>query len=88
MSNILGTEQKGKLYEEYLAEKSKPLSIDIPNGFKLKFSQCWNYVASMKEISFNTMSKIDIVGNKSITIEVVDLMPVANFKYYHITIKR
>lgn len=85
---MLDKESKGQLYTEYLASRAKPIKMDLPNGLKVSFSKCWNYKDVLREITFNTLSKPDIVGFGNIMVEEVNLMPVANLTYYHITIKR
>lgn len=84
---ILDKEQKNKLYEDYLSQKTKILRVDAPNGMKLLFNKTWDYKDSLKNITFKSINKPSI-DYKDIDIETINLMPISNFTYYQITIKR
>lgn len=84
---MMDANEKKELYEAYLLDRSRQIKVEIPNGPVLNWNKCWNYKSNLKEVSFNTLMEPEI-EHKLMKSEVVDLMPVANVKYWHITVLR
>lgn len=79
--------EKTELYETYLSDRAKTINLQIPKGPKISFLKAWDYRGDLKEIKLKTLYDPSVVS-KAVKVEEVDLMPVANFKYYQITITR
>jgi len=76
--------------EEYtLMQTSKPDIIITPikGGKSIKWLKAWDHHAGLNQITLRTTMKPPY-EHKLITVEEIDLMPVANLIIYKITIKR
>lgn len=83
----MNLEEKTELYEEYLNSRATTINIHIPNGPKISFPRSWDYRGDLKQIKLKSLHDPSIVS-KAVNVEEIDLMPIANFKYYQITITR
>jgi len=83
----MNLEEKTELYESYLSDRARTIQVQIPKGPKLSFLKSWDFKGGLNIVKFKTLYDPSIVS-KSVKVEEIDLMPVANFKYYQITINR
>lgn len=80
-------EEKSQLYETYLSDRARTIEVPLKGGPKITYLKCWDYKATLKEITFKSLHDLPL-EHSSVKIEEVDLMPIANFKYYQITVTR
>jgi len=83
----MNLEEKTELYQEYLSSRARTIELHIPKGPKISFLKAWDYRGDLKEIKLKSLYDPSIVA-KAVKVEEIDLMPIANFKYYQITITR
>jgi hypothetical protein len=79
--------ERQEMFDEY---QNGPLvtikKVIRPSQFTTVFSKCWGYKDTMKEISFNTITKP--LEQENVSFIEFDLKPVASVKIYRVTIKR
>jgi len=76
--------------EEYtLMQNSKPYDLVTPikGGRSIKWLRVWHHKASPTQTSFRTLMGPPY-EHKLIKAEKIDLLPVANYQIYKITIKK
>lgn len=76
--------------EEYtLMQTSKPYDLvtSVKGSTNIKWLRVWHHKASPTQISFRTLMPPPY-EHKLIKSEEIDLLPIANYKVYKITIKR
>lgn len=82
---ILSKEDKTKLYEEYLSQRAKILRVNTSKAIKLVFNKTWDYKAGLTSVTFKSITR-PVTDYTGVIMEEVNLRPVANFRYYQITI--
>lgn len=79
--------EKQEMFDEYQNGPLVTIKKTIgTSSFITVFNKCWDYKDSMKNITFNTVTKPLEQPNVSFT--EIDLKPVASLKIYKVTIKR
>jgi hypothetical protein len=80
-------EEKQEMFDQFQNGSLITIKRAIrPSQFTTIFSKCWGYNDTMKEISFNTITKP--LEQENVSFVELDLKPVASVKIYRVTIKR
>lgn len=79
-----------KHHEYDLMETSRKRTIEvvIPNGPKTAWGQCWDYKDDLKHVSFKTLTPPTLYPYDKVSSVEINLMPIYNKKFWHVTIKR
>ena len=70
-----------------VTQGTRTIETDIPNGPKVKWLECWDYKANLEEISFKTKT-LPPIQNPLLEAKEMDMLPVQNFKFWQVTIRR
>lgn len=78
-----------KFDEHVLMQNSELRTIETPinRGATIKWHGSWDYKSNLNETTFKTLTK-QPYPHKLIEATEVDLSPIANIKFYKVTIKR
>lgn len=75
-------------YQLMKTSQKRTVEVEIPNGPKTVWLDCWDYRADLHGVTFKTITPPSKYPLGMIKSNYVDLSPVHNFKFWVVQIKR